>query len=163
MAESTAAWIAALRESVCRFGHRNWILIADGAYPCHSARGVTTVVADEDLPAVLERALALLNEARHVRPVPWLDTEMALVSEAAAPGIQAYRARLNTALAGYRVNQAPHSELIRRIGAAAAQFEVLVVKTQTMLPYASVFLELDCAYWDAAREEELRALLPKAI
>jgi hypothetical protein len=96
-----------------------------------------------------------------VRPVAWLDTELALLTDELAPGIQEYRNRIRALLRGVTVQSALHSELIRRVGSAAAQFEVLVVKTRTHLPYASVFIELDCAYWDAQREDELRSLLTR--
>ena len=35
-------------------------------------------------------------------------------------------------------------------------FTILVLKTRTALPYSSVFIELDSAYWDVDSERELR-------
>lgn len=32
----------------------------------------------------------------------------------------------------------------------------IIIKTPLTIPYTSVFLELDCAYWDASREKEIR-------
>ena len=36
-------------------------------------------------------------------------------------------------------------------------FRVLIIKTTLTIPYTSVFLQLDCAYWSAAAESRLRA------
>jgi hypothetical protein len=33
---------------------------------------------------------------------------------------------------------------------------VLVIKTSGTMPYTSVFLQLDCAYWNADQESSLR-------
>jgi len=39
---------------------------------------------------------------------------------------------------------------------ANQSFDVLVIRTQTALPYSSVFLELRPGYWDADSELRLR-------
>jgi hypothetical protein len=38
-------------------------------------------------------------------------------------------------------------------------FRVLVVKTNMRIPYTSVFFELDCGYWNAHAEKQLRAAM----
>ena len=40
---------------------------------------------------------------------------------------------------------------------AAETFDVLVIRTPTSLPYASVFIELEHGYWDADSEQRMRA------
>jgi len=35
-------------------------------------------------------------------------------------------------------------------------FNVLIIKTNLTLPYTSVFFQLECGYWNAAAEENLR-------
>jgi hypothetical protein len=50
----------------------------------------------------------------------------------------------------------PHEELIAKLDEAAKTFRVFVLKTNLTLPYTSVFLELDCGYWDSRAEAELR-------
>lgn len=39
-------------------------------------------------------------------------------------------------------------------------FKVVILKTRMTKPYTSVFLQLDCAYWNADSEAELRRALP---
>lgn len=38
----------------------------------------------------------------------------------------------------------------------SAMFKVLVLKTTEVIPYSSVFIELDCKYWSAEQEKALR-------
>jgi hypothetical protein len=35
-------------------------------------------------------------------------------------------------------------------------FRILIVKTDMIIPYTSVFFELDCGYWNAEAEGRLR-------
>lgn len=42
---------------------------------------------------------------------------------------------------------------------AATDFLVIVLKTTFTLPYTSLFIQLDCAYWSAESEKKLRAAL----
>jgi hypothetical protein len=57
----------------------------------------------------------------------------------------------------------PHEELIGKLDEAAKTFRVLILKTNLTLPYTSVFLELDCGYWDAGSEERLRQAIRPAL
>jgi len=63
---------------------------------------------------------------------------------------------LKVLLAEREVSMVPHEELIVKLDEAAKTFRVLVLKTNLTLPYTSVFLELDCGYWDSRAEAELR-------
>ena len=38
-------------------------------------------------------------------------------------------------------------------------FNVLLLKTDLVIPYTSVFLQLDCGYWNAEKEARLRDLI----
>ncbi len=51
-------------------------------------------------------------------------------------------------------------ELIGKLDEAGKTFHVLLLKTNLCLPYTSVFLQLDCAYWNADAEKRLRAAKP---
>ena len=53
----------------------------------------------------------------------------------------------------------PHEEIIHLLDEAAKTFKVLIVKTTMTIPYTSVFLCLDCAYWNAEAERQLREAL----
>ena len=80
------AWVSELQRRLPLFGHRNWIVIADAAYPHQSAAGITTVVADGDLLAVAERVLSLIQQTKHIRATVYTDRELKFVDEHDAPG-----------------------------------------------------------------------------
>lgn len=156
--ESSDEWdeTEELEEMLPTLGHRNWIQIADMAFPSLSSPGVQTILADEEILPVLESVLEALSEQPHIRPIVWLDEELDFVEEEWAPGITQFRQELYERLQNFTVKKLPHEQLIAKLSEASKQFQVVVVKTRTCLPYTSVFLELDCAYWDEQRERLLR-------
>ncbi len=156
-------WQEILKERLPLYGHRNWIVIADSAYPAQSSQGIETIVADGEQTAVLERTLALLRECRHVKPAIHTDEELMFVSESDAPGVTSYRERLAALLKGQRASALPHEEIISMLDRAGDTFRVLLIKTNMCIPYTSVFLQLDCGYWNAEAESRLRAGMKKKV
>jgi hypothetical protein len=154
--KSPADWKDVLAERVKAFGHRNWVVVADSAYPVQTRGGIETVVTGADHLTVLRAVLDELARSKHVRPVVYLDAELPLVPEADAPGIGAYRAGLGKVLGDRRPQSLPHEGVIARLDKAGETFRVLVLKTDLTLPYTSVFLELDCGYWSPDAERRLR-------
>jgi D-ribose pyranose/furanose isomerase RbsD len=139
-----------------RLGHRNWIVVADAAYPLQSAAGIETIVTGQGLIEVLKRVLQQIDAAPHVRAVILLDAELDALDEKDAPGITAYRDELKSLLKGKQVQAVPHEQIIPRLDVAGKLFNILLLKTSMALPYTSVFLELDCGYWTAEKEQKLR-------
>lgn len=154
-------WRDSLAEDVELLGHRNWILIADSAYPFQSRAGIETIATGRGQIEVVEAVLKAVEDADHVKAKVYLDTEIEYVPEKNAPGITSYRKGLKALLADREVSLVPHEELIAKLDEAAKTFRVLVLKTNLTLPYTSVFLELDCGYWDSRAEAELRKSMGK--
>ena len=140
-------------------GHRNWIVIADAAYPAQCAPGVTTMLVDGNHLEVLQQVLSMIAASGHLKPIIHSDSELDFVSEQDAPGVSAHRAKLTELPRWANVLTTPHEEIIGLIDRAAARFEVLVIKTSQAIPYTSVFLELDCAYWSPSAEARMRATM----
>ena len=153
---SSAAWKQKLHESVSLYGHRNWVVVADSAYPAQSRGGIETVLAEAGQIEVVEEVLAAVAAAKHVRPIVYTDRELSFVREEDAPGIAVYRQRLETLLKGREVNVMEHEQIISRLDEAGQTFRVLIIKTDMTLPYTSVFFQLDCGYWTAEAEKRLR-------
>lgn len=151
-------WREEFEEALPLLGHRNFIQIADMAFPALTASGVQTLWTDEDLLSVLNFVLRSLQRQKHIRPIVWIDAELEFVKEGWAEGITEFREKLRQKLIGLEVKNLPHEQLITKLSEAGQQFRILVLKTKTCLPYTSVFLELDCAYWDERREQALRSL-----
>ena len=153
-ADST--WKEKLQKELPLLGHRNWIVVADAAYPLQTAPGIETICADADQVAVVKEVLAALAKTRHVKPAIYTDSEMKFVAEKNAPGIGAYREALARILADQPMQTLPHEQIIGKLDEAGKTFKVLLIKTPLTLPYTSVFFQLECGYWDAASEKELR-------
>ena len=49
-----------------------------------------------------------------------------------------------------------HEALISDVEEAGKTFQVLVLKTNMTIPYTSLFIRLDCKYWSADQEKNLR-------
>jgi D-ribose pyranose/furanose isomerase RbsD len=145
------------------FGHRNWIVVADAAYPAQSKPGVETIVAGEDQIPVVRRVHEAIKAASHVRANVFVDKELAFVGENDAPGIAEYKQKLKEALNGSSIEHLEHEQIIAKIDQSAQVFRILVIKTTMTIPYTSVFFELDCGYWNAEAEERLRQAILVSI
>ena len=151
-----AGWKEALAKDLPLMGHRNWVVVADSAYPLQTAPGIKTIYAGGDHAEVLKAVLEQLSQQKHVRPVVFTDAELKYVDEKHAPGIDALRAQLNAALAGVDVQTMPHEKIIQQLNEVGKTFQTILIKTDLTLPYTSVFIRLDCGYWSAEAERQLR-------
>jgi L-fucose mutarotase/ribose pyranase (RbsD/FucU family) len=138
------------------FGHRNWIVVADAAYPAQSKPGIETVVSGEDQIHVVQRVMDGIAASGHIRANVYVDKELDYVSEDDAPGITEYKQQLSAALHGANAERVEHEKIIARLDQFAQLFRVLVIKTVMTIPYTSVCIELDCGYWNAEAEGRLR-------
>jgi hypothetical protein len=156
-----AYWQILLRERLPLYGHRNFIVVADAAYPLQVNPGIHTILAKGEHLDVLDFVLGELEQSGHVRPIVWLDAELNHVPEEDAKGVGQMRDAITQHLAGFDVRRASHEEIIRRLDKTADLFQVLLLKTNLKIPYTSVFFELDCGYWDSASEQKLRQSMAK--
>ena len=153
------AWRATLDERLPLLGHRNWIVVADAAYPWQASAGIETIDTRAGHTEVVRGVLEAIAGSRHVRPVVHLDAELPLVAEAHAPGVTACREALAGALGGLATVSLPHEDIIALLDEAGRAFRILLLKTTLALPYTSVFVRLDCGYWSAEAEASLRAAI----
>jgi hypothetical protein len=150
------SWQDILNKRLPLLGHRNWIVVADAAYPWQTAPGVETLSTEGNQIDILRTVLNAVEVAPHVRPIIYTDAELPFLREEDAPGIGAYRDELRTILGGRPVESLPHEEIIKLLDQAGRAFHVLLLKTTLTLPYTSVFLQLDCGYWNTGAEQRLR-------
>ena len=97
------AWTDALDAYLPALGHRNWIVVADSAFPLQISPGIETIVSNEDHFMVLGKVLKAVDAAKPVRPKVYLDKELAFVPEALAPGADDARRPLHLGLYGDRL------------------------------------------------------------
>jgi L-fucose mutarotase/ribose pyranase (RbsD/FucU family) len=151
------SWKSRFEHLLPVYGHRNWIVVADAAYPAQSNPGIETLFTGADHIELLEEVLGAIDSSRHVRPIIYLDAELKLVTDDDAPGVNALRERLAQSLAGKKTHEVAHEQIIARLDEAGKLFRVLILKSTLAIPYTSVFLELDCGYWSEQAEKRLRA------
>ncbi len=159
---SIASWQDLLQNRISAYGHRNWIVIADSAYPTQTSNGIETIVSNADHFEVLQTVFKALGKSKHVRPIVYTDRELQFVEESDAPGISGYRQQLSDFLRNAQPTALPHEQIISKLDQVSRSFRVLIIKTNMTLPYTSVFLQLDCAYWNAGAERRLRSAMAMA-
>lgn len=152
-------WKDQLYQNLAVIGARNWIVIAESSYPAYTGPGIRTMISDKNSDEVLLNVLDILEEEAHVVPRIMISSELRNVTEDYAPGIKKYRNNINKLLPGRQ-----HFELMSRtinslIEDASKQFNVLVIKTKTALPYSNIYIELDSGYWNSESETALRKTL----
>lgn len=157
-----AEWESKLKAELPAFGHRNWIVIADAAYPKQSAPGIETIFTGGEQLDVLKKVLKALEGVKHVNAKILVDAELDHVSEKDAPGVTAYRTALKELMKNAPAQVMPHEQIISKLDEGAKLFNILLLKTTMTIPYTSVFLELDCGYWSAEKEQRLRAAIAKS-
>lgn len=159
---SSSSLRALLAGKLPALGHRNWIVVADSAYPLQTAPGIETITVNDSQISAVREVLSALSKTKHVRPTIYLDTELDFVAEKNAKGITSFRKQLGTILAGKSPKRLMHEDIIAKLDQAGKTFKVLLIKTPHIMPYTSVFFELECGYWSANAEKELRdAMKPK--
>ena len=142
-------------------GHRNWIVIADSAYPEQVSPGVITIYTGQSQIATVREVMKILAGTRHVTPDVFLDSELKYLTDAMAPGISRYKAQLKQAFGTRPTQSMLHEKLISTLDESGKTFRVIILKTTLTLPYTSVFLRLNCAYWGDVKDAKLRAVMPK--
>jgi hypothetical protein len=149
-------WRKQFDEVLPLLGHRNWILVVDKAYPMQSAAGIDTIYTGEKLISVLKYVLSSIEDEGHVKPTIYTDKELLFMRDDLSKGVDAFKANLAQALKSQKIEVIPHEEVFAKLDEASKLFNVLVLKTDCLMPYTSVFMELDCGYWSSEREKVLR-------
>ena len=152
-------WKQTIDDRLQLFGHRNWLVVADAAYPVQSRPGIETIASGESQQATIEAVLERMRACPHVRPIIHVDRELEFVAESDAPGVGNYRQWLKDTLQGFSSSSTPHEEIITQLDKAAQMFSILIIKSTMIIPYTSVFFELDCGYWNAESEARLRVAI----
>ncbi|WP_310560741.1 RbsD/FucU domain-containing protein [Flavobacterium sp.] len=152
-------WKTEVENTIQLFGHRNWIVVADGAYPKQSNPAIKTITVDANQLEVVQFVNKVIKKSSHVQANIFLDKEMAFVAEKDAKGIDKYRTDLNKILESKKVQTMLHEDIIKELDSSAKVFDVLIIKTNLTIPYTSVFFQLDCGYWNAEAEQNLRTSL----
>jgi hypothetical protein len=105
---------------------------------------------------VLQYVLQRIDSSTHVKPIIYRDKELSFITEAQVKGVTQLKTETEKLFDGSPVQTILHDSVFTKLDQASKLFKVLVLKTNAIIPYSSVFLRLDCAYWNAEQEKELR-------
>jgi D-ribose pyranose/furanose isomerase RbsD len=155
-------WKAVLQSRLPLYGHRNWIVVADSAFPVYSEPGIETIVVNDDLPSVLRYVASAISSSRHVRATVFFDQELQFIDEHDYPGVSELRKRITAAFAKGQVSSIPHTEVMARINEAGKTFRILFIKTTGTIPYTSVYMRLDCGYMNDEVERKIGTAMAAA-
>lgn len=155
-APPACGWKAILARQLPLLGHRNWIVVADAAYPWQNAPGIETICTGANHLTVARHVVQSVDAAPHIRPILYTDAELTRLNEKDAPGIRAMTAGLIALTQGRDVQSLPHEEILGKLDAAGQSFRILILKTTLTLPYTTLFVQLDCGYWNQKAEHVLR-------
>jgi hypothetical protein len=107
----------------------------------------------------LKTILAQINLLGHVKPIVYRDNELGFISEQQAKGARQFKTGIANTLGNLPVQTMLHDSVFKKLDSESKLFKVLVIKTNEVIPYTSIFLQLDCGYWDLKREKQLRIKL----
>lgn len=150
-------WQQKLGAELPLLGHRNWILVVDKAYPAPNNPDILVINTGAQMIDVLRNMDSIFQEQPHIKPIIYQDSELQYLDEDLVKGITDYKKEVQSLWRNYMVQEIAHEAIFKKIDEASKLFKVIVLKTESLQPYTSVFMEIDCGYWDAKREEILRA------
>ncbi len=152
-------WKSEVSTILKHYGHRNWIVVADAAYPEQSNIAIKTFSIEASQLEAVEFVNNLVEKASHVDANIFIDRELAFVPEKNARGVEKYRKELDKIIDSNSVQTILHEDIIKKLDESANLFKVLILKTDLTIPYSSVFFQLECGYWDSESENELREMI----
>lgn len=157
MAEELTEWQRTTKRALELFGHRNWLVVTDSAYPSQNQSGIQTVFTGASQVETLAWVIEQMRGMRHIKPLAFVDIELRhLTTEDVPVGLEERVSILRT-LEGVPMHWALHEQLIALLDEAGAKFQILILKTTSSIPYSSVFFLLECGYWSGEKEAALRA------
>ncbi len=153
---SKSEWAKTVNQEILKLGNFNWIIIAEPSFSALNRRGITTITVDATSPEVLKQVFSSLESNGHVDGKIYFSKESRFLKESDTPGISFFKLKRNKAINGRKARALDHLALEMLIIEAKEKYNILLIKTNTLLPYSSVFLELESGYWDGESETALR-------
>jgi len=154
-------WKAEFEALIPYLGHRNWTLVVDKAFPIMSPAGFITLNTHDTVPNVARYVLETVNRAEHLNPKIYSDKEFEYLTDSLKENVEKLRTEYKLISEKFPFNAIWHETIFPKIAEVAQQFKVVILKTETTIPYSSLFIEFDCGYWSRKSEAELREIIKK--
>lgn len=156
LSDNEQSWKNQFNKKLPLLGHRNWILVVDKAFPEQNAAGIEYINTNEQLLPTIEYVLGEINKSTHIKPIIYQDKELNFITEEQSKGVTQFAEASKKLFAQQQVQTILHDSVFSKLDKESKLFKVLVIKTNETIPYTSVFMQLDCSYWNAEKENQLR-------
>jgi hypothetical protein len=156
------SWDEKVEMRLKAMGERNWIVIAESGYPLVTDSAYRTVNSDEDLLYLVKYLLGEIADSPHVKAVVYREKELERIQERDAPGVDAFRGKFAKLTQQAEVQAVPRADARKLVAEAAKNHQVLVLKSEGVMPYSTVYVKLASGYWDEGREKRLREAITMA-
>jgi hypothetical protein len=130
ISEPANNWKQVLNEALPLLGHRNWIVIADKAFPQQNAPGIIYINTNEKLLPVLQYVLEQADASGHIKPIIYRDRELTFITEEQAKGVNGFIASSQQLFGTKPVQTILHDSVFIRLDAASKLFKGTGIKNQ---------------------------------
>lgn len=137
------------------FGSGNWVVIASTDFPLFSVNGVETIRVPDSLAAAVNSMEGIFQMSNRMRPTFHLASELDFAAKQNDDS-KAYLDEIVKILPTNGVVKMPAADILQTLIDTAATKRILVLKTDSMIPYGSVAIELAPGFWNAEQEQALR-------
>lgn len=159
-AVDSSRWQQRVENILPLYGHRNWILVVDKAFPALAATsGMQVINTNADMLTVLKFLDGAIRHAPHITSHVFMDRELSYLPTEKGSAVASFKDSIAQLYHSQPISTILHDSVFTQISAASKNFQVLVLKTNSCIAYSSVYLELDCKYWNAEKEKALRAAM----
>ena len=91
-----------------------------------------------------------------------MDKELNFITSTQVSDINQYRDSLRSVLTNSNVELIKHDSVFVKIDKASKLFRIIVLKTEEVIPYSSVYILLDCKYWSEQKQQELETAMKQS-
>jgi len=142
------------------FGSGNWVVIASTEFPLLSVSGVETIRVPDGLGAAVNSMEGIFQMTSRLRPTFHVASELDFAAQQ-NDDAKTYLEEIGKILPQIGVVKMPSEDIVNKIIDAAAKRRVLVIKTDSMIPYGSIAIELGPGFWSVEQEQALRDAMKK--
>lgn len=154
-------WQAQISNALPIFGEGNWVIVADTSFPLLAKPGIETIRVPDDLAGAVNSMEGIFQMNKRLRPTFHLCSELDFVAEQ-DENAKAYLEQIREILPAEGVERISRQKMIDAVLETADDRRVLVIKTDSMVPYGAVAMRLAPGFWNAEQEAKLREAMKAA-
>jgi hypothetical protein len=154
-------WQQQISNALPIFGEGNWVIVADTSFPLLAKPGIETIRVPDDLAGAVNSMEGIFQMNERLRPSFHLCSELDFVAKQ-DESVRAYLDKLEEILPAEGVVRISRQKLIDTVIETAEDRRVLVIKTDSMVPYGTVAMRLAPGFWTAEQEATLREAMKAA-